>query len=134
MTPAVPPGNKKVVVIDDDEDFLALVLMILAGEGVEIIPCSSGLAGLEAIRSRRPAAVVLDLMLPDVNGWEIFMQMKQDPALENTPVIILTSHSTRPDRTFGLQVAQVHDFITKPCLPSRLRESVASALAKTAAA
>ena len=131
MNSSGPNGGKKVVIVEDDEDFLTLVQMILAPDGLELITCSAGGPGLAAIRAKKPDAVILDLMLPDINGWEVFMQMKQDPAIAHIPVIILTSHSTRHDRTFGLQVAQVHDFITKPCLPSRLRASVASAVNKT---
>ncbi len=134
MDSSGPNGGKTVVIVDDDEDFLTLVEMILVPEGLTLIRCSAGGPGLETIRANRPDVVILDLMLPDINGWEVFMQMKQDPATEHIPVIILTSHSTRHDRTFGLQVAQVHDFVTKPCLPSRLRASVASALRKPAAA
>ena len=134
MNSAPSQGRKRVVVIEDDEDFITLVEMILATEDVEIRPYLTGRAGLEAVRTLLPDAVLLDVMLPDLNGWEVFLQLRQEPATADIPVIILTSHSTCHDRTFGLQVAQVHDYITKPCLPSRLRASVRSALAKSAPA
>ncbi len=120
--------RKTVVVIEDDEDFLALVNMMLAGSPVEIVPALGGREGLEAIRQRRPDLVILDLVLPDISGWEVFLQMRADAATTETPVIILTNQGTRVDRNFSLRVARIHDFLTKPCLPSQLRQSVASAL------
>jgi len=116
-------GRKRIVIIDDDEDFLTLLQMILAPEGLEVIPHLLGRPGLEAIRRLRPDVVILDLMLPDINGWEVFMQMRDTPASAHIPVIILSSAGTRHDRSFSLQVAQVHDYLVKPCLPSRLRAS-----------
>ena len=122
-------GNgKTVVVIEDDEDFLSLVKMMLADTGLEIVPALGGREGLDAIRQYHPDLVILDLALPDISGWEVFMQMRAEPATRETPVIILTNQGTRVDRNFGLRVAHVHDFLMKPCLPSQLRQSVASAL------
>lgn len=121
---------KKIVVVEDDEDFLTLVTMMLADENLQVIPALDGEAGLEAIRSHRPDVVILDLILPDMNGWEVFMQMRNEAATKDIPVIILTNQGTRHDRTFSLHVAQVHDYLTKPCLPSHLRHSVAAALGK----
>ncbi len=122
------PGKKKIVVIEDDEDFLVLVKLILADEALEIIPALDGVEGLEAVRAHLPNLVLLDLVLPDFNGWEVFVQMHADPALANIPVIIVTCQGTRYDRTFGLHIARVHDYLMKPFLPSQLRSSVASAL------
>jgi len=122
--------KRRVVVIDDDDDFVLLVKMMLADQGLEIVTASLGQRGLELMRARRPDVVILDLMLPDMNGWEVYMQMQQEPTFSDIPVIILSVQGARPDRNFGLQVAQVHDYVVKPCLPSRLRRSVASALAR----
>ena len=120
--------TRKIVVVEDDEDFMQLIRMMLADRELEVIPALSGRSGLEAIRDRHPDVVILDLMLPDMNGWEVYMQMRQELPSRQTPVIILTVQGTRHDRTFGMQVAQVHDYLLKPCLPSQLRQSVASAL------
>jgi len=120
--------KKKIVVVEDDEDFLTLVNMMLADENIEVVPALDGETGLEAIRACRPDVVILDLILPDMNGWEVFMQMRNEVESKDIPVIILTNQGTRHDRTFSLFVAQVHDYLTKPCLPSQLRNSVASAL------
>ena len=122
-------GNQKtVVVIEDDEDFLGLVKLMLADTGLQIVPALGGREGLDAIRQVQPDLVILDLVLPDLSGWEVFMQMRAVPATSETPVIILTNQGTSVDRNFGLRVAHVHDFLMKPCLPSQLRQSVVSAL------
>jgi DNA-binding response OmpR family regulator len=131
MTANPRDEKKKVVVVEDDADFLLLLHMILGGEGAaapELIDVDTGTGAIEAIRRHQPDLVILDLMLPDMNGWEVFMAMRQDANTAETPVIILSSEGTRHDRSFGLQVAQVHDYLVKPCLPSRLRRSVAAAL------
>jgi CheY-like chemotaxis protein len=131
---SLPEHHKKktIVVVEDDDDFRWLVLKMLAGlEGMalEIVAAADGRSGIEAIRACAPDLVILDLGLPDMNGWEVFMAMRQEPDSAGIPVIILSSEGTRLDRSFGLQVAQVHAYLVKPCLPSRLRESVVTALA-----
>ncbi len=124
-----PSKTRKVVVVEDDEDFMQLVRMILADIDIEVISAFSGRQGLEAIAAHKPQVVILDLMLPDMNGWEVYMHMRQTPPLADIPVIILTVQGTRQDRTFGAHVAKVHEYLLKPCLPSQLRQSVLSALA-----
>jgi twitching motility two-component system response regulator PilG len=125
------PQKKTVLVVEDDDDFRWLVVQMLVdlrqGE-VEVIGMADGRSALEAIAARPPDLVILDLGLPDMNGWEVYMTMRQAPRTAQVPVIILSSGGTRIDRSFGLQVAQVHDYLVKPCLPSRLRQSVEAAL------
>jgi DNA-binding response OmpR family regulator len=127
------PQKKTIVVVEDDDDFRWLVLKMLAdieGGAVEIIGAVDGQSALSTIRLRLPELVILDLGLPDMHGWEVFMAMRQAPETARIPVIILSNEGTRIDRSFGLQVAQVHDYLVKPCLPSQLRESVVAALAR----
>jgi len=128
-----PAPKKKVILVDDDADFSALVRMMFADSAVDMINLEDGRAAMPAIRAQKPDLVILDLMLPDMNGWEIFMAMRAEAESANIPVIILSCVGTRQDRSFGLQVAHVHDYLLKPCLPSRLRASVASALTAVAA-
>jgi CheY-like chemotaxis protein len=133
---AVP---KTVLVVDDDPDFRFLVELILGGSAAElaeaglpdalrVASAATGGEALQHLADHPPDLVILDLTLPDTNGWEVFVAMRRDPRLAHIPVIILSSQGTRHDRVFGLQIARVHDYLTKPCLPSRLRASVAAAL------
>jgi len=124
---ASPP--KKIVVVEADEDFLHLIRMTLADCGAELLSAGSGQEGLALIVASQPDAIILDLALPDMNGWEVFIQFRDHALTEPVPpVIILADEGTRLDRTFSLQVAQVHDYQMKPFLPSQLRRSVADAL------
>jgi DNA-binding response OmpR family regulator len=132
----VPDGevpSRKIVVVEADEDFLHLIQMTLADCGAELLPAGSGKDGLALIGASQPAAIILDLALPDMSGWEVFIQLRDGPSARPAPpVIILADEGTRLDRTFSLQVAQVHDYQMKPFLPSQLRKSVAEALRLTA--
>jgi DNA-binding response OmpR family regulator len=125
---AQTPARKTIMIVEDDADYCSLVRMILDSRDQETIAAEDGRAALEAIRRHPPDLVILDLILPDMNGWELFMAMRDEAASQHIPVIILSSMGTRLDRSFGVRMAQVHDYLVKPCLPSRLRASVASAL------
>lgn len=128
LTEELATHKMKVMLVEDDADFRTLVRMMLSSGDLEIISVGEGTGAMDAIRQHHPDLVILDLMLPDMNGWEIFVAMRNEAASANIPVIILSCIGTRHDRTFGLRVARVHDYLVKPCLPSRLRASVASAL------
>jgi DNA-binding response OmpR family regulator len=104
------------------------VRMMLSGSDLDTVSIEAGTGAMAAIHEHHPDVVILDLMLPDMNGWEVFMAMRAETESADIPVIILSCVGTRHDRSFGLQVARVHDYLLKPCLPSRLRASVASAL------
>lgn len=120
--------QKTIVCIEDDRDFLDLISLMLSTEAVDVIAAYGGSQGLEAVRKHRPDLVLLDLMMPDMHGWEVYMKMKADDELKDIPVIVVTALGTRYDKTFGLNVAKVADYITKPFMPSHLRQSVNAAL------
>ena len=127
--PNSPLHPKKIVVVEADEDFLHLIHMTLADCGADVLSAGSGQEGLTLIRSTQPDAIILDLALPDMNGWEVYIQLYDHKLTRAAPpVIILADEGTRLDRTFSLQVAQVHDYQVKPFLPSQLRKSVMEAL------
>lgn len=118
----------RVALIVGDEDLLSLMRTVLASDRLDLRVATSGRTGLDLIRDDAPDLVLLDLALPDMNGWEFFMQLPATEAGPPAPVIILATQASRVDRTFGLRVAQVHDFLVKPFLPSQLRRSVTAAL------
>ncbi len=123
--------RKRILVVEGDEDFLVLMRLILADAHWEIVSASRGAAALQAIQLTPPDLVVLDMNLPDMNGWEVYMQMQAALDGRSVPVIILSGQASRVDRSFGLNVAQVHDYLLKPFLPSRLRRSVLTGLSRT---
>jgi DNA-binding response OmpR family regulator len=76
------------------------------------------------VRQKKPDLVLLDLMMPDMDGWEVYQQIKADSALREIPVIVVTAKAQSIDKVLGLHIAKVDDYITKPFGPQELLESV----------
>ena len=116
--------NKKVVVIEDDPEMIELVKLILVKDGFEVEGAQSGRDGLGLIEKVQPGCVLLDLMMPDMDGWEVYQSMKADERMKGIPVIIITAKAQSIDKVLGLHIAKVDDYITKPFSPSELVTSV----------
>ncbi|MGQ0604033.1 MAG: response regulator [Anaerolineales bacterium] len=122
-------GNTATIaLVEGDEDLLALMQTVLAGPATRLTLAATGRAGMQLYRVQRPDVMILDLALPDMNGWELYMQLQSENGSRPVPLIVLADRASRVDKSFGLQVARVHDFLVKPFLPSQLRVSVAQAL------
>ena len=118
-------GRKRTVVcIEDDPDMIALIDLMLKRADVEVIGAIDGEQGLEAIRNSKPDLVLLDLMLPGIDGWEVYQQMKTEDELRDIPVIVVTARAQTIDKVIGLHIAKVDDYLTKPLGPQQLRRSV----------
>ncbi len=89
--PAAPAGPPLVVVVDDEEDICEMIAVGLRAAGYEVAVAHDGEEGLELIRSRRPALLVLDIKMPRMNGYEVLTHLQQDPALASLPVFVITS-------------------------------------------
>jgi DNA-binding response OmpR family regulator len=109
-----------------------LVKLILGRKGFELTGAMGGREGLEKIRSVKPDLVLLDLMMPDMDGWEVYQQMKADPAMQHIPVIVVTAKAQSIDKVLGLHIAKVDDYVTKPFGPQELLQSVEKVLSKQA--
>ena len=124
--------KKKVVCVEDEPEIIDLIRLILGRKGFDLTGATGGLEGLEAIRRVKPDLVLLDLMMPDMDGWEVYQQMKADPDLKNIPVIVVTAKAQSIDKILGLHIAKVDDYVTKPFGPQELLQSVERVLsAKT---
>ena len=119
----------KVVCIEDNPEMIDLVKLILARQGYEVIGAMGGREGLETVEAVRPDLVLLDLMMPDMDGWEVYQQMKSSEAMRDIPVIVVTAKAQSIDKVLGLHIAKVNDYITKPFGPSELLSSVLRVLA-----
>jgi DNA-binding response OmpR family regulator len=86
--------------------------------------------GLLAIKEELPDLILLDLMMPDMDGWEIFRQIKKDEATMNIPIIVITAKAQTVDKVLGLEIAKVDDYISKPFRPHELVERVEKVLSE----
>ena len=125
-------AEKRVVCIEDEPEMIDLVRLILGRKGFHVIGANGGIEGLEAVRRERPDLVLLDLMMPDMDGWEVYQQMKADPDLRAIPVVVVTAKAQSIDKVLGLHIAKVDDYITKPFGPQELLESVEKILGNPA--
>ena len=116
--------KKTVVCIEDEPEMIDLVKLILGRKGFELVGAVGGREGLETVRKLRPDLVLLDLMMPDMDGWEVYQQMKADDELKTIPVIVVTAKAQSIDKVLGLHIAKVDDYVTKPFGPQELLQSV----------
>jgi len=121
-------AKKKVVCVEDDPEIIELIKFILDRKGFEFVGVLGGQEGLEAMRRVKPDLVLLDLMMPDMDGWEVYKRMKADETLRNIPVIVVTADGQPITRVLGLHIAKVDDFITKPFGPQDLVKSIEKVL------
>ena len=119
---------KCILCVEDEPEMIDLMRLILGRRGFEVKGAAGGIEGLNMIRQEPPDLVLLDLMMPDMDGWEVYQQMKADEKTKNIPVIVVTAKAQSIDKVLGLHIAKVDDYITKPFGPSELLESVSRVL------
>jgi len=103
----------KIVVVDDEQDLLAVIEFNLKSLGHEVFPACTGRAGLELIRTAKPDAILLDVMLPDISGTEICRLLRETPQTREVPVLMLSARGEEIDRVVGFEVG-ADDYLTKP--------------------
>jgi len=115
---------RKVVCIEDELEMIELVKLILDRNKFEVTGAVGGQEGLDKIIEIKPDLVLLDLMMPEMDGWEVYQKMKASEAMRDIPVIVVTAKAQSIDRVLGLHIARVDDYITKPFGPQELLDSV----------
>lgn len=120
---------EKILVVDDEADIVELVRYNLTQEGFEVICAFSGEASLEMVSKEKPSLVVLDLMLPGINGLDVCKQIKSNPATKAVQVVMLTAKGEDSDIVTGIE-AGADDYVTKPFSPKVLIARVKLALRK----
>ena len=113
-----------VVYIEDDPEMINLVTLILSRRGFLVKGAHGGREGLELVNSEIPDLILLDLMMPDLDGWDLYQQLKANSATRDIPVIVITAKSQPIDRVLGLHIAKVDDYISKPFHPEDLLNSI----------
>lgn len=119
---------KTILCVEDDPEMIDLIRLILSRKGYDVQGATGGVQGIQRIKESQPDLVLLDLMMPDMDGWEVYQQMKADDALRDIPVIIITAKAQNIDKVLGLHIAKVTDYISKPFSPQELVNSVQKAL------
>lgn len=120
----------RVICVEDEAEMIDLIRLILSRKGFEVIGANGGKQGLEMIREQKPDLILLDLMMPDMDGWEVYQQVKADEATRDIPVIVVTAKAQSIDKVLGLHIAKVDDYISKPFSPQELMDSVEQVLNK----
>ena len=119
---------KRILCIEDEQEMIDLIRLILGRRGFDVKGATGGNEGLKMVRQELPDLVLLDLMMPDLDGWEVYQQMKADDKTRGIPVIVVTAKAQNIDRVLGMHIAKVDDYITKPFSPQELLNSVEKVL------
>jgi DNA-binding response OmpR family regulator len=127
MTP-----QARILSIEDEPGMSSLIQLIFERQGHRVVSVKSGEFGLEMLKSLRPDVLLLDLMLPDIDGWDIYQQMKEDEELAQVPVIIVSARDREQDARSGRYVIGDDRFIEKPFEVKNLIKAVNEALEKQA--
>src|SRR4030067_351656 len=125
---------KKILIVDDDPDLVEAVTMILESKKYNVAAAYGGLEGLEKARTEKPDLIVLDVMMPDKDGYAVCKEMKADPKLSKIPILLLTAVVSKIPTTHYTQQAglatEADDYIDKPVEPEVLVKRIETLLAK----
>jgi len=104
---------KKILIVDDEESIRTVLTFVFENAGYDVVAAANGDEGLEKVFAFRPDLVILDLMMPNVDGWEVMRLLRADARTEKIPVVLLTAKGEIRDKMFALQQGAT-DYVTKP--------------------
>jgi two-component system alkaline phosphatase synthesis response regulator PhoP len=122
--------SSRVLVIEDERDVAELLRYHLAREGYDVRLSASGVEGIREAKESRPDMVLLDIMVPELNGWEVCRRLKQDPDLRGIPVIMVTGRVEEGDKVLGFEMG-ADDYVTKPFSPRELLARVRAVMRRS---
>lgn len=122
---------EKILIIDDDVDTLRLVGLMLQRQGYQITAASNGEQGLAKAFDERPDLILLDVMMPDMDGYEVARRLRKNPATVSIPILMFTAKTQLDDKVAGFEVG-ADDYLTKPTHPTELQAHVKALLARSA--
>jgi len=115
--------KRTVLAIDDNEDALEVLRHMIEGQGMRGITASSGHEGVALAKSQKPDLILLDIMMPDMSGYQVCQALKQEPESRDIPIVVLTARKGKHDRSYAATVGAA-DYLTKPVRPSQLIASI----------
>ena len=119
--------RKNVLVVEDEANILLSLTFVLEREGYDVRSATTGQDGLALMERARPDLVILDLMLPDISGYEVCRRARRDPRLAATPILVLTARAQEAERQRGLEMGAT-EYVTKPFRVADLLARVARLL------
>lgn len=114
--------TKKILVIDDDP-VCSGVLLAIIGDAHQVISANSGSSALEILTTFKPDLILLDINMPNINGYQVVKLVKNNPLTENIPIIILSGLTEESDKEFGLRIGADH-YLTKPIMPDEIERTI----------
>jgi len=123
-------AGETILVVDDESNIVELAVLYLEQEGFRVLSAADGASALEIIARQPPALLVLDLMLPEVDGWEVCHRLRSGKVAPNLPIIMLTARDDDVDKIVGLELG-ADDYVTKPFNPRELVARVKAILRRT---
>jgi pilus assembly protein CpaE len=121
--------SEKILIIDDDLDTLRLVGLMLQRQGYQISAATNGQQGLDKAFEEDPDLILLDVMMPDMDGYEVTRRLRQNPSTMETPVLMFTAKTQLDDKVMGFEVG-ANDYLTKPTHPAELQARVKTLLSR----
>ena len=121
--------SEKILIIDDDLDTLRLVGLMLQRQGYQISAATNGQQGLDKAFDEDPDLILLDIMMPDMDGYEVTRRLRRNPSTMGTPILMFTAKTQLDDKVIGFEVG-ANDYLTKPTHPSELQARVKTLLSR----
>jgi two-component system, OmpR family, alkaline phosphatase synthesis response regulator PhoP len=119
VSAASPKAGSRVLVVEDDQDVAEIIRYNLVKDGYDVLLVDNGADALKRARESRPDVILLDIMVPQLNGWEVCRRLKQDPETRAIPVIMVTGRVEEGDKVLGFEMG-ADDYVTKPFSPREL--------------
>jgi DNA-binding response OmpR family regulator len=119
-----------VLVVDDDHDYVDILRVQLERRGFAVMTAGGGAEAFERLQQQKPDVVLLDVMMPDINGFEVLQRIRETPATASLPVILLSAKGDEDDTMAGYQHGADY-YITKPCTPTQLLYGVGLVLGRS---
>lgn len=116
--------SRRVVCIEDEQDVIDLMRLILERQGFEFIEAHGALEGMETVEQTIPDVVLLDLMMPNIDGWEVYDHLHRNPTTKDIPIVVVTARTQHDPRVTEMRIANSDHLVTKPFGPAQLVETI----------